>query len=415
MTARLGLLLCISVMLFCLGCRPQPTAHKAHPPEPRPVSLSQSEQLTAAANTRFAFKLFGKLRAEKPTANLFISPFSVSIALGMTNNGAAGETLAAMTKTLEMTGLSPEQINQGLQTLKAALMKADPKVELAIADSLWARQGIEFKPAFLDVNRKFYDAEVQSLNFTDPRSAETINGWVDKQTKGLIPDIIDAGTLRDLTTLVLLDAIYFKGKLSEPFKKSKTEGYPFTLLYGEKTVPLMSQSGNYRYMEDKDFQAISLPYGNGRLEMLVFLPAKERSLVTFCKGLTPQKWNEWIGRLAEREGTIKLPRFTANYDQKLNDVLVALGMGVAFGPGADFSVMSDTHMWIDFVRHKSCLKVDEQGTEAAAVTGIVMTMAPPPPPTEPFVMIVDRPFFLAIRDSGTNTILFMGAIVEPEE
>jgi serpin B len=369
------------------------------------------------ANARFAVSLFGKLRAEQPDANLFVSPFSVSLALAMTANGAAGETRTAMEKALEVSGLSPQQINEGQRDLKAAFMEADPKVELAIADSLWARQGIPFKPAFLEVNQEYYGAAVQTLDFGNPASARTINDWVSSQTKGLIPDIIDAQTLSARITMVILDAVYFKGKWTDPFDKSDTQDHPFALLKGEKCVRLMSQSGEYNYLETTAFQAIRLPYGNGRLEMLVFLPEKESSLAAFCNDLTADKWNEWLGQMTEREGTIKLPRFTARYDKMLTDALTALGMGVAFDhEKADLSALSDIHMWIDYVRHRSYVKVDEEGTEAAAVTIAPPAAGPPPPPPAggPFEMIVDRPFLVAIRDSGTSAILFMGAIVDPQ-
>jgi len=413
MLRRAPVAVTLVMLTLVWGCkRAEPVRLEPAPPV-RHKPVSADARLLSDRNLQFACKVFEKLRSEQPDANLLISPLSISIALGMASNGAAGETRAAMAKALEMTGLSPTQVNGGLRDLKAALMAADPKVRLAIADSLWARKGITFKPEFLDVNRNFYDAAVATLDFADPGSARTINGSVDKQTQGLIPDIIDADTLRNLTML-LLDAVYFKGEWTEPFEKSDTQDLPFTLLRGEKTVPLMSQSGEYRYMESDDFQAISLPYGNGRLEMVVFLPAKASSLAAFCEGLTPEQWNGWLGQMAERQGTIKLPRFTAKSDRKLNDVLSALGMGVAFRPGADFSAMSNETMWLDFVRQKAYLKVDEEGTEAAAVTDVGLMMAPPPPPpTKPFEMIVDHPFFLVIRDNGTGALLFMGTTMDP--
>jgi serine protease inhibitor len=415
MTTKVLFPTCVFITMLC-GCLPA-----MHPPDPvnsqpGPVAVIKTDPLISAVNNRFAFTLLEELRFEKPDINLFMSPLSLSMALAMSANGAAGDTLAAITRALQMGGMSTAQINPGLRALKTALMAADPTVKLAIADSLWAHQDVPFKSAFLAVNHKFYDADVATLDFGEPRSVNTINRWVDRQTRGLIDKIIDPETLQGLTML-LLDAVYFKGRWSEPFQKGDTRDHSFALLEGEKTVQMMSQTGMYEYLETEGFQAVRLPYGNKRLELLVFLPAKKSSLADFCKTLTPEKWGEWLGQMAERDGTIGLPRFTATYDVTLNDALAALGMGLAFdSEKADFSAMSDQHMWLDFVRQKAYLKVDEEGTEAAAVTAVAPAgCAVPPPGPQPFEMIVDRPFFLAIHDRDTDTILFMGTIVDPEE
>jgi len=415
MPNRAPVVVMLVVLAFASGCK------QAEPAPPAPAPITPDKPVTEEAgnmsdrNLRFAFELFGKLHAEQPDGNLFISPLSVSLALGMTCNGAAATTRDAMLGALQWQGLGMAAVNQGLQSLKQQLQAADPAVTLTIADSLWADEGVEFRPEFLEANRTFFDAEVASLDFADPASAVTINDWVKDKTKGLIPEITTPGDLAGMW-MMLLDAVYFKGTWSDPFAKDATEDGTFTLLEGEKTVPLMAQEGGYRYLEDHKLQAIALPYGNKALEMIVVLPAADANLAEFCQGVNADDWTALLGGMALREGTIKLPRFTAKNDRKLNDVLAALGMGEAFDKEtADFSAMSASEVWIDIVKQKSFLKVDEEGTEAAAVTQVGMVGAAAPPPGEPFEMIVNRPFFLAIRDATSGTILFMGAIVEPEE
>jgi len=407
----------VLMLTFVWGCKQAQTA----PPNPAPTPVTQAQpaaEETGAMsdrNLKFAFDLFGKLQAEKPGENLFVSPISVSMALGMTANGAAGSTRDAMFEALHWQGLTIADVDKGLQALKVDLQSADPALKLTIADSLWSDDEVEFKPGFLEANRTFFDAEVASLDFADPASAKRINDWVNDKTNGLIPEITTPQDLAGLW-MMLLDAVYFKGKWTDPFEKDKTEDATFTLLEGEKTVPMMAQVGEYRYLEDHKLQAIALPYGNQRVEMIVVLPAPDNNLADFCQGLNADDFNDLLRNMAKREGTIKLPRFTAKMDRKLNDVLGALGMAEAFDKDkADFSDMSESKVWIDIVRQKSFVKVDEEGTEAAAVTQVGMVGAAAPAPGEPFEMIVNRPFFLAIRDAGTETLLFMGAIVEPEE
>jgi serine protease inhibitor len=272
----------VAVMLVMLsltwGCKRAETA----PPKPT-TQQPAAEEASAMSdrNLRFAFELFGKLHAEKPDGNLFVSPLSVSIALGMTCNGAAGSTRDAMLAALQWQGLDMAQVNQSLQSLKETLQSADPALKLTIADSLWADRGVKFKPGFLDVNRTFFDAEVATLDFADPASAERINGWVKDKTNGLIPEITTPADLAGMW-MMLLDAVYFKGKWSTPFEKKYTQDATFTLLEGEKTVPMMEQGGEYRYLESDGWQAIALPYGNKRLQMIVVLPAKTSSLAELC-------------------------------------------------------------------------------------------------------------------------------------
>lgn len=367
-----------------------------------------------AANTRFGFKLFSELLAQNEDENLFISPTSVAIALSMTYNGAAGTTQTAMAEALELQGMSLETVNQSNQALLNTLTQADPAVQVAIANSLWARENIPFYPAFLERNQQFFNAEVTALDFSSPEAPDTINAWVEQQTAGKIPTIVD--DISPDAVLYLINAIYFKGDWTQPFDPAATQEQPFILLDGtQKLLPLMQQRGEFRYLETESFQAVSLPYGEAdRWSMEIFLPRPEVSLAEFYADLTPENWERWMAQLSRREGTIQLPKFKLEDSITLNDALVALGMGPAFDASqADFSELSSLATFIHQVKHKTFVEVNEEGTEAAAVTSIEMRLTSISP-VRPFQMRVDRPFFAVIRDRQTGTILFMGSIVEPE-
>jgi len=366
-----------------------------------------------AANTKFGFKLFEGILKQDNSKNIFVSPSSVAIALAMTYNGASGQTQQAMATTLELQGMSLQQITTANATLKAILENPDPEVQLSISNSLWARAGVSFKQDFLQRNQNFYKATVTNLDFSNPNALIIINNWVKQSTNGKIDQIIERITSKQV--LFLINAIYFKGKWTQEFDKKQTAKYPFYLATGrQKQHPMMSQSSEYRYYENEKFQAVSLPYGeNERLSLYVFLPVKSSSLSTFYKTLNAENWGKWMTRFTSRKGLIRLPRFKMQYDIELKDTLADLGMGVAFMDNANFSGMSDSKLLINEVKHKTFVEVNEEGTEAAAVTSVGSTRLDSISLENPFQMIVDRPFFCAIRDNQTGTVLFMGSIVNP--
>ncbi|MBD0345060.1 MAG: serpin family protein [Coleofasciculus sp. Co-bin14] len=366
----------------------------------------------AAANTRLSFKLFSEILKRQPNENIFISPASVAIALDMVYNGAKGETQQAIAQTIELQGMSLQELNQANAALKATLKNLDPKVQLSIANSLWAREDEPFKSEFIQSIQDFYQVEVKKLNFGDPTAPSIINDWVKQSTNGKINKIVEQ--IEPDTVFLLLNAIYFKGNWTEPFAKEATQTRPFTLLDGtQKQILMMHQQkgGGVPYYENEMFQAISLPYGEGRLSMYIFLPNPGVSLKTFYANLTAENWQKWMNQFDHSVGDIKisLPRFKLEYSIELKDVLKALGMEIAFGSGADFSAMTPSSLWLSKVKHKSCVEVNEEGTEAAAVTEVGGVRS------GPIEMSVDRPFFLAIRDNQTGAILFMGSIVEPKD
>jgi serine protease inhibitor len=370
-----------------------------------------AHNVLTAANTRFAFKLFAKLAQHERGKNIFISPTSVFLALAMVYNGAAGETQRGMAEALELAGMSLDQVNRAGAELLRSLRSIDPQVRLAVANSLWGRQGLAFDREFLRRCVEFYSAEVQTLDFADPRALAAINGWVRQHTDGKIEKILDQ--IDDATLLVLLNAIYFKGKWTRPFDRQRTEERAFYLLGGgQKQLPLMTQSGEFQYCEEPGFQAISLPYGGERLSMYVFLPKERGGLAAFQQRLNDTSWNTWLRQFRKTEGTIALPRFKLEYEVTLNQALQTLGMAAAFSQRANFAGMGAGVLKIDEVRHKTFVEVNEEGTEAAAVTAVTMMRASFVP-KRTFRMVVDRPFFCAIRDNQSGAILFMGAIVEP--
>jgi|Deesub1362A_J573_1020465.scaffolds.fasta_scaffold00194_9 serpin B len=363
------------------------------------------------AGLSFGFRLFAELYKREPGRNIFVSPLSVLFALSIAYNGSRGETKHAMAKALCVHTIGLDKLNQANSSLLAALEELDPKVHLIIANALWTSHDIRFKEDFL-TDVKFYRAEIVNLDFHSPDVASLINEWIRKKTRGKIPLIVDELPLN--VVLLILNAVYFKGTWKHAFEKSDTREEAFILPDGtKKRHPIMFQNGLYKYYRDKDFQAVSLPYGYGRISMYVFLPDKD--LEEFHRFLNPENWNRWMHQFRKMEGTIGIPRFKMEYGADLENVLTAMGMGIAFDKmRADFGDMvEDAKVWINKVIHKTYLKVDEKGSEAAAVTEVILEKEEPP--EETFTMIVNRPFFFAIRDNDTGAVLFMGSVIDPEE
>ena len=381
------------------------------------LDIDSIDGSVGTANTKFGFNLFNEIRKTEQGKNIFISPFSVSVALAMTLNGASNETEQAMIDTLQLQGLNSESINVGYAGLRQTLLTSDPKVILTIANSLWARQDVQFNQDFLQRNTQFFEAEVSTLDFNDPSAPRTINQWVDTNTKGKIQEIVDE--IDPSKVLFLINAIYFKGTWQKEFNPLRTRDGPFHLTNGGvKQVPMMRQLRWYPYYRGENFQAISLAYGDGRMSMYIFLPDRESDLNIFLENLNFEHWEDWMSQFHGQDVSLVMPKFKLEYGKVLNDQLATLGMDTAFDPKhADFSRMAPLdilgeNLYIGEVVHKTFVEVNEEGTEAAAVTsvGVVATSAVAPLPI-PF--IVDRPFFFAIRDNQTKTVLFMGTVVDP--
>lgn len=363
------------------------------------------------AHNAFGFDLFKTLVEAKENNNILISPSSIALALSMVYNGAKGETKDALENTLRFKGLDISTVNQQNLALINLLKNPDPKVELSVGNSVWARKGTDVRRDFLTTVRNYYHAEISTIDFDAPSAVPTINSWVSKNTKGKIPQILD--TIPKDMVMYLINAVYFKGSWTNAFNKGLTQERLFTPVSGApKKHPLMRQEHLFPYLETETFQSVNLPYGqNERLSMYVFLP---KNLGAFIRGFDIKAWNEWMTKYETIEGTILLPRFKIDYGTKLKPVLTKLGMGVAFEDRADFSRISDKEpSKISEVAHKTYVDVNEEGTEAAAATSVGRTVTSFEPQQKTFYMEVNRPFFFAIRDNEDQEIVFMGVVKNP--
>ena len=377
----------------------------------------QDTEKLAAANNGFAFDLLKQIAKEQPDKNIFISPYSVSTALQMAGNGAAGQTKMEMEQVLDTSGISTAALNEAGKVAAGLLDSKDTNLVLTTANALWYRQGAAVKPGFIEANQKFFQSTVKPLDFGDSRAAEAeINQWASDQTHGRINGIAD-GMITPYTDLILANAIYFKGKWEDPFDMKLTKERPFHPAAGaEKNLPMMEMSKTFTYRKGSGYQAVRLPYMGGDLAMYVFLPDPGSSPAKLLQIMNGDKWRRvTMPGFSEHDGFVALPKFKMENTLELNHPLEALGMKTAFDDKkADFSGMFSDRHHISEVRQKAFVEVSEEGTEAAAVTAIaVQSEGMIMNPSKPFEMIVDRPFLFAIVDARSEMILFMGVIFDP--
>ena len=381
-------------------------------PGPKEINLTQKGKILVEADNLFGIKLFKEvLKAEEPEENVMISPLSVSLALAMTYNGAAGDTKEAMEKTLELNGLTVDEINENYKMLIDALVSVDPKVLMSIANSIWYKHTFNVEQDFIDVNQNYFYAEVSPLDFYDPEAVNTINNWVADKTNDKITEILDE--IPADAVMYLINAIYFKGIWKYEFDESDTEEKPFYLSDGTtKDVPMMVQEGSFNYLSNDILQAVEMPYGAGNYSMIILLPQSNKTADDIIDRLSNENWNRWLSEFYEAEKVqIHLPKFRFEYKNLLNDELKNMDMEIAFDPSnADFSkINSNGGLYISRVIHKSFIEVNEEGTEAAAVTLVEMFRSGG---GETF--IVNKPFIFVIKEKYTNSIIFMGKVMEPE-
>ena len=382
-------------------------------PDPIRIDLRSAEQQMVRADQTFAFEFFEHLFVEESLGednNFMVSPLSLSMALAMTWNGAAGKTKEAMQQTLKMDGFSDDELNSYYKKLREALLKTDPSTKLSIANAIFTNQSVKINPDFINTNRSFYEAAVEAVDFTSPETVSIINKWASDNTNGLIEKVIENTKPEDL--MYLLNAIYFKGIWTSEFDKKNTSERPFTYENGtRKNVEMMKQTAKFNYTNDENLQLVQLPYGNQAFSMMVLLPAEDKELQDVV-AVTRQEgyWESLKSGLHEAEVELSLPKFKTEYSKRLNEVLTKMGMGIAFANVADFSRMSDTPAKIDFVKQDTYISNDESGTEAAAVTTIGMIMTSLPVNPEKVVFNANRPFLYLIQENSTGAILFMGAV-----
>ena len=367
-----------------------------------------------AADNQFGFELFQKVNAslDEPK-NTMISPMSVSLALAMVYNGTDGDTKKQMEDMLHKSGLTPDEINENYKELVAALSSHDPKVELAISNAIFYRNTFPVKNDFITTNQNYYNAEVAGLDFS--KTTETlnkVNGWVNTNTKGKIEKILDQVSPDDI--MYLLNAIYFNGEWQYRFNSKETTNMSFTKEDNQVVqAPTMAIENKFNYFSNQAFQMLEIPYGSGKYSMLVFLPASGKTTNDVISLLNPGNMTDWLSGMTELNRKLYLPKFEFKFDQSLIDVLKALGMTDAFSSNANFSGIADGgNLEISEVMHKTYIKVDERGTEAAAVTEITFVNTSVGSDNS---FRVDHPFVFAIREKDTNAILFVGKVMNPTQ
>jgi serpin B len=405
----------IILLMICVfaSCRQNPVA--LNPVNPTNPVNSDAKSVIDAGNS-FGFKLFSRINTAETGKNIFISPFSVSMAFGMLLNGANGSTLDSLEKALGDAGMSLNDINNAYENSSTYLTTLDDKVLFQNANSIWYRDGFQVLPDFLNVNKRYFNADVDSLDFALPSAAQTINSWVNTKTNGKIPTIID-GPIPSSMVMYLINAIYFKAAWTYKYDSSGTKDAPFTCADGSiATCKLMSQEDTFAYYADNSVQAIDLPYGDRSFSMTVVMPPAGTSIDQFASTLTQEQWNTIINKLDSAKVDLYMPKFELKYSKSLIDELKALGMGIVFDPlRADLTHISRIGgLYVSNVLHKTYIDVNEDGTEAAAVTLIgFVTMVQNPNEPVIKVMRIDHPFIFAIREHQTGTILFIGKIVNP--
>jgi len=381
-----------------------------------PEELSKTDMEIVQSSNRFGLELFKRIsETDETNANVFISPWSVSYALAMTLNGADKETETAMQSALKLSGLSRDDINAAFKNLMPYLTELDPGVTFDIANSIWYRPGLPVWDNFMQSNREYFDAEIRPL-----QSAEAINTWVKDKTKEKISRIVNP-PIDPETIMFLINAIYFKGSWSTKFKDYMTRDHPFYSIDGsEMTCRMMTDTRNMDYFPHPDFQAARLPYGDSAFSMLIFLPKDTAGIYDLLRLVNDSAWHRWRKNFSRIEVEFGLPRLKFEYDIELNDMLKAMGMAIAFerrqadfGRMVDLTRLDGENVYIDKVMHKTFLQVDEEGTEAAAVTSVVMGLTSAVEPETP-VMIADHPFLFAIEERSSGSLIFIGKVMTPE-
>jgi len=403
----------IILMVVCLSAG-SAAGGAAKAPDPH---AAEKAKIAEAVNA-FAFDLYGEVRGAE--GNLFLSPYSISSALGMTYAGARGQTADEMARALEFPAdwlAQADRIHAAFAALNADFGAEGKPYELAVANRLWGQKEYGFLPDFLALVGRHYGAGLEEVDFArDTEGArKTINAWVERETRDKIKDLIPVGGVQPLTRLVLTNAIYFNGTWTHQFEKKRTQDADFFVTAAEKvSVPMMSQTKHFRHADGGTFQMLEMPYKGGELAMVVLLPKQIDGLPALEGQLSAAMLAERIGALAYENVRVYLPRFTMTWRVLLAGVLKKMGMALAFNASeADFTAMNGGKepLWIDEVIHKAFVDVNEEGTEAAAATAVMMLGTGMP--REPIVFRADHPFLFLIRDSRSGAVLFMGRVMNP--
>jgi serine protease inhibitor len=395
---------------------PSPPAPPSSPSDPStaPPAVMQAQQANTpvdpaivTADNTFGLNLFQNLYSGTP-GNVAIAPISVAMALQIVYNGAGGATQQGMAQTLQLGSLSTQDLNSDNAALQGSLLNPDPQVNLTIANSLWMHLDANSVPAaFTQMDQTYYGATVGDL----AGAPANVNNWVSTETDGLITNILPNANYAAVVA-VIANVIYFKGQWSTAFDPSQTAAAPFTLGDGTQvSVPMMHQSATYGYLQGANFQAVRIPYGQGRFSMLVVMPDAGTSLDSFVASLTPDMLSGWVGQLQTGLGNLSMPKFTATFAASLVQPLTTLGMQAAFCSDAQASFPGLGLVCIQDVEHKTVVEVDESGTVAAGATTV--TIGPTAVELPLFTLTLDQPFLYAIRDDKTGELLFIGTMTNP--
>ena len=362
-------------------------------------------------NSLFALDLYQMLR--KREGNLFFSPYSISTALAMTYAGARGSTESQMAQVLHFL-LDQEQLHPAFARLEASLRDVQKKgrVQLSAANSLWPHKGFTLLSEFLALTKRYYGVQITTVDYGRAEEARRmINDWVEDKTENKIEELILPKMVGPSTDLILVNAIYFKGDWASQFDEQLTHEAPFWVNpSGQVQVTMMTRKHEFRYAKAGDLQVLELPYAGEDLSMFVLLPGEIDGLADLEDQLTVENLERWTKYLWETEVQVFLPRFEVTLPVRLSETLESMGMPDAFSSRADFSGMAKAQLFISEVVHKAFVKVNEEGTEAAAATAVIMARgAPPPVPT----FRADHPFLFVIRENATGSILFLGRVVDP--
>ena len=401
---QIFLLVCASLTILS-GCSNNDSP--VIPGERKDIPLTTRSKELNEVVSGFTFDFFKQhniKETQKP--NFMVSPFSLSTVMAMVANGAEENTLDEIMKVLGFGGSSVNELNEYYQAFMKSLPQLDNTVDLSIANSIWTANTLNVKKNFVEVNKTKYDSEVSPVDFTAESAKKIINDWISKKTNGCISDFIK--DIDRQTRMMLVNALYFKGSWASKFKKSETEKREFTNQDGSKNkVDMMHQKGTFAYADNGTFEMLKLPYGNGAFYMKVLLPKKDLSVNDAISDLNKDMLVELDSRSHLTETDVELPKFKLEYDSDLRADMEAMGMKQAFSNDADFSGMAEESIFINQIKQGIYLNVDEDGTEAAAVTqtGVLGAMI-----GENGVFHVNRPFVFLIQEQSTGAILFMGKV-----
>jgi serine protease inhibitor len=401
--------LIITAVLLTTSCKKQ--SEEPLPVDPVPIQLSAQQAELVDSGNSFAFDIFRNVaEAEEEGKNLMISPLSISVALSMTLNGAEGTTREAILEALRNNGMTADDVNKAYKYLTEALLSVDKRVLISIANSVWTEQNFQAKKKFTDILTEYYKAEARIFDVTDPGVPDDVNAWIEDKTNGLIKDMLDQ--LNPDAVMLLINAIYFKGKWNSQFDAANTVSEPFHKSGGgTSSVSMMKQKNKFKVFTGTNFTMAEFPYGQGNYVMDVILPTDVNGLNNIIRDLDAESFIQATGGMYEREVQLSFPRFKYGYKIELEDILSLMGMEIAFTSSADFSGIADAPLNISRVLHQAFIETNEEGTEAAAVTIVEIELTSMP--SGPMVLRLDRPFIYVIRETTTNAILFMGRVSDP--